>query len=116
MLNLFESSEEELRKGFDSLEHEGFYDSSVNDDTLTNSILGAFQDFERLIDEGIFDTLEDYSFDIYGPGGDHRYFVHLDGNIVFSGMHCGPSCSRRHPNPADLGFEVDTFLWEKVAN
>jgi len=96
-----------LRKACDQLEGPGFFDESLKYEKSNMSIGRAFLELQRLMDGNILseEYQKDYSFTIYGGGGEHRYHVRFDGTIEFDTAFC--HCMKfHHPNPEDFGFKV----------
>jgi hypothetical protein len=98
VLNLFNSSEEELRQAFDFVERPGFFDKGpfgINSESR-HSIKGIRANRARIskdYENGPFTCEEIRELcdmnvgTIYGSNSYNRYFVYFDGRIVFSEYH-----------------------------
>jgi len=119
-LNLFTSSEDDLRTAFDLMEFNGFFDQSLNKDNY--SIKQAKETAERMSqsveEERIWAKENDEDWievrdnnlnetvpgSIYGMGGWNRYFIRRNGNVLFSSIHANQKQDIQ--NAKDLGFEI----------
>ena len=102
-MNLFSTSEDDLKAAFDLLEGNGFFKRSAaaSDEYSVGGI--------RAWLKGKTYAEEDRGYvaaTIYGAGGVHRYHVRNTGEIVFSKSHSSNWGRNYVKEAADLGFEI----------
>ena len=106
-LNMFLSTEEELRKAFDAVEGGGFYDRSSNrkGTSCLCTIKDFWDQFQKLMDKGLLEnpSKNQRVLIVYGRDGGHRYFIYENGRIMFSK---GYGSLRNIEKAREVGFEI----------
>ena len=91
-INLLTTPIAQQREAFDSIEFEGFFEWSSNQDKSEYSVFGAYDVLTNPDRIGVpYDENCCYACSvIYGDGGWNRYYVYEDGTVRFSAAHATP--------------------------